>query len=251
VHRAELHFHLLPDVDDGPADLDEAVELARLAVADGTSLVTVTPHVRDLLGAAILGEVGARVHEVAAALGRAGVPLELRAGAELAHDDVALLRDRELDAIAQGPPGARWVLLEAPLFGGDLDGFLAATAEVRARGFGTLIGHPERCGVFMRSDGALAAERRAGARLQVNGSSLIGRHGTEARAWGIELLRTRRADVIASDAHRPERPPVLSQALDALAAAGVPRGEGEAFVSTAPRVLLRRGIARASGARAA
>jgi protein-tyrosine phosphatase len=142
LQRAELHFHLLPDVDDGPVDLDEAVELARLAVADGTSLVTVTPHVRDLLRAGILSEVPARVDEVAAALARAGVPLELRAGAELAHDDVALLDDRELDAIAQGPPGARWVLLEAPLFGGDVDGFLAATAEVRERGFGTLIGHP-------------------------------------------------------------------------------------------------------------
>jgi protein-tyrosine phosphatase len=251
LQRAELHFHLLPDVDDGPVDLDEAVELARLAVADGTSVVTVTPHVRDLLRAGILGEVPARVEEVAAALARAGVPLELRAGAELAHDDVALLDDRELDAIAQGPPGARWVLLEAPLFGGDVDGLLAATAEVRERGFGTLIGHPERCGALMRSDGAVAAERRAGARLQVNGSSLTGRHGAGARAWGIELLRTGRADVIASDAHRPSRPPVLSAALDALVAAGLPRAATEAFVSAAPRALLRHGIVPVPGARAA
>lgn len=249
MQRAELHFHLLPDVDDGPVDLGEAVELARLAVADGTSLVTVTPHVRDLLARGILDELPARVHEVAAELRRAGVPLEVRTGAELAHDDVGLLGDRELDAIAQGPPGARWVLLEAPLFGRDLDGFLAATAEVRARGFGTLIGHPERCAVLMETDGAVAAERRAGARLQVNGSSLTGRHGGEARAWGIELLRSGSADVIASDAHRPPRPPVLSAALDALAAAGLPRAE--AFASAAPRALLRHGIAPAHGARAA
>jgi protein-tyrosine phosphatase len=251
LQRAELHFHLLPDVDDGPVDLDEAVELARLTVADGTSLVTVTPHVRDLLRRGILGELPTRVHQVAAALERAGVPLELRTGAELAQDDVALLGDRELDAIAQGPPGARWVLLEAPLFGGDLDGFLAATAEVRARGFGTLIGHPERCAPLMQSGGAVAAERRAGARLQVNGSSLTGRHGAGARAWGIELLRAGHADLIASDAHRPSRPPVLSAALEALAAAGLPRERTETFVSAAPRALLRHGIAPERGARAA
>jgi protein-tyrosine phosphatase len=249
VQRAELHFHLLPGVDDGPADLDEAVELARLAVADGTSLVTVTPHVRDLLRAGILGEVPARVHEVAVALRRAHVPLELLPGAELAHDDVALLGSRELDAIAQGPPGARWVLLEAPLFGGDLGAFLAATAEVRARGFGTLIGHPERCAPLMRDRGALAAERRAGARLQVNGSSLTGLHGAGAHAWALELLRTGTADVIASDAHRPSRPSVLSAALEALAAAGI--ASAEAFVSAGPRALLRHGIAAARGARAA
>jgi protein-tyrosine phosphatase len=251
LQRAELHFHLLPDVDDGPADLAEAVELARLTVADGTSLVTVTPHVRDLLRGGIFGEVPARVRALAAALDRAGVELKLRAGAELAQDDVARLGDRELDAIAQGPPGARWVLLEAPLFGGGLDGFLAATAEVRARGFGTLIGHPERCAPLMHSDGAVAAERRAGARLQVNGSSLTGLHGAGARAWGIDLLRSGRADVIASDAHRPTRPAVLSAALDALAAAGLPRERTEAFVSAVPHALLRHGIAPAHGARAA
>jgi protein-tyrosine phosphatase len=251
LQRAELHFHLLPDVDDGPDDLDEAIELARLTVADGTSLVTVTPHVRDLLRRGILDEVPERVHELSAALARARVPLAVRTGAELAHDDVALLADRELDAIAQGPPGARWVLLEAPLFGGDLDGFLAATAEVRERGFGTLIGHPERCAVLMESPGAIAAERRAGARLQVNGSSLTGRHGQQARVWGLELLSGGAADVIASDAHRPSRPAVLSPAVDAVVAGGTARAAAEAFVSTVPRALLRDGIAAPHRARAA
>jgi protein-tyrosine phosphatase len=251
LHRAELHFHLLPGVDDGPADLDETLEVARLAVADGTSLVTVTPHVRDLLAAGILAEVPARVRDVGLALRRAGVPLEVRSGAELAHDDVARLSDRELDALAQGPRGARWVLLEAPLFGGSLDDFLAATAEVRARGFGTLIGHPERCAPLMRTPGAVVAERRAGARLQVNGSSLTGRHGNDALAWGLELLRSGRAEVIASDAHRPSRPPVLSAAVAAVVAGGVARGAADAFVGSNPRALLRRGIAAAPGVRAA
>ena len=249
VHRAELHFHLLPGVDDGPVDIEESVELGRLAVADGTSLITVTPHVRDLLRRGILDELPARVADVAAALARAGVPLEIRAGAELAHDDVPFLADPQLDAIAQGPAGARWVLLEAPLFGDDLDGFLAATAEVRARGFGTLIGHPERCAPLMEAPEAVAAERRAGAWLQVNGSSLTGRHGRQARRWGIELLRSGAAGVIASDAHRPSRPSVLSAALAVLADAGVTGGE--TFVGANPRALLRNGMQAAPVARAA
>ncbi len=242
MQRAELHFHLLPEVDDGPVDLDDAVELARLAVADGTSTVTVTPHVRDLLALGILAEIPARVREVQNALDAAGVPLELRSGAELAHDDVPALGDRALDAIAQGPPGRRWVLIEAPLFG-DAAGFLAATSELRDRGFGTLIGHPERCAELMLADGAVAAERAAGAVLQVNASSLTGRHGADARAWGIELIRTGQAGVIASDAHRATRPPQLSAALDVLAGAGLSRGELEPLVAAGPRALLEHGIA--------
>jgi len=251
VQRAELHFHLLPDVDDGPADIDEAIALARLAVADGTSLATVTPHVHNLRRRGLVHELPARVREVAAALRRAGVPLELRSGAELAQRDVALLDDAGLEAIAQGPPGARWVLLEAPLFSDDLDGFLAATAEVRARGFGTLIGHPERCAMLMERDGAIAAERRAGARLQVNGSSLTGYHGAGPQARGLELVRSGAADVIASDAHGASRPPVLSAAVDAVVADGMPRAAAESLVSAMPRALLRHGLPAVRAARAA
>ncbi len=242
VQRAELHFHLLPEVDDGPVDLDDAVELARLAVADGTSVVTVTPHVRDLLALGILAEVPARVREVQNALNAAGVPLDLQAGAELAHDDVPALSDRALDMIAHGPRGRRWVLIEAPLFG-DAAGFLAATAELRARGFGTLIGHPERCDELMEMDGAVDRELAAGALLQVNASSLTGRHGADAERWGIELLRSGQASVIASDAHRATRPPQLSAALDVLAAAGMAASELESYVSATPRALLQHGIA--------
>ena len=250
MRRAELHFHLLPGIDDGPEDLDESIALARLAVADGTSLVTVTPHVRDLLARDILAELPARVREVEAALRAAAVPLEMRTGAELAHDDVHALDDRSLDRIAQGPAGGRWVLIEAPLFG-DAPGFLAATAELRERGFGTLIGHPERCDELMLMDGAVAAERAAGARLQVNASSLTGRHGAAAQVWGIELLRAGLADLIASDAHRETRPPQLTAALAVLAEHGIARADAEPFVSTAPRALLAHGIAAHRGARAA
>jgi protein-tyrosine phosphatase len=242
MQRAELHFHLLPEVDDGPVDLDDAVELARSAVADGTSLVTVTPHVRDMLATGILDEVPERVREVQRALAAAGVPLEVRTGAELAHDDVPELGDRQLEAIAQGPPGRRWVLIEAPLFG-DAPGFLDATAELRARGFGTLLGHPERCTELMRADGAVARERAAGAQLQVNASSLTGFHGETAQAYGFELIRAGQADVVASDAHGVSRPPRLSEALDVLASSGFERAELEPLVSTGPRALLARGIA--------
>ena len=44
--HADIHFHLLHGVDDGPETLAESVALARAAVADGTRVVVCTPHVR-------------------------------------------------------------------------------------------------------------------------------------------------------------------------------------------------------------
>src|ERR687887_1556307 len=108
MERVELHFHLLPGVDDGPGDLASALDLAREAVADGTGLITCTPHARD----AAAEEIPQRTAALRAALAAAGIDLEIRPGVELAWDDVADLDDATLDTLAQGPPGARWVLLE-------------------------------------------------------------------------------------------------------------------------------------------
>ena len=40
----DLHCHLLPGIDDGPATLEEALEMARIAVANGIEEACVTPH---------------------------------------------------------------------------------------------------------------------------------------------------------------------------------------------------------------
>ena len=41
----DLHVHVLPGIDDGPRNLDDALKLARALVADGIELVVATPHI--------------------------------------------------------------------------------------------------------------------------------------------------------------------------------------------------------------
>lgn len=235
--RTELHFHLLPGVDDGPKSMEESLELARLAVADGTDTITVTPHARDV----DVLTVPERVAELRAALERAAIPLRVLEGVELAQDDVARLTPLELEIAAQGPGGSRWVLLEAPLFL-ESPGLLAAAGELRARGYGLLIGHPERCPSLMADGGGLEDLIDAGAQLQINGSSLTGRHGEDARRWALALAGDGRAAVIASDAHRPSRGPVLGEAVAILADAGVDRAAAERMTSAIPRAFLDEGL---------
>jgi protein-tyrosine phosphatase len=238
--RVELHFHLLPGVDDGPPDLGTALELAREAVRDGTRLVTCTPHAAFV----DVAEIPDRVRELRGALDEAGIELGVRVGAELAWDDVPALAAAELETVAQGPPGRRWLLLEAPLPGtGALDGLLAGARELRDRGFGVLIGHPERSRALIEAPGAVERLLAAGDRLQVNASSLTGFHGRRARVAGLALVDAGKASVIASDAHRPfDRAPSLSAAIAVLRAHGTPGAHAEALAADAPRALLEDGI---------
>jgi protein-tyrosine phosphatase len=240
MERVELHFHLLPGVDDGPADLAIALDLAREAVADGTGFVVCTPHAHMV----DVAELPERVRELRAALAAAGVDLEIRRGAELSWDHVARYDDRMLEAVAQGPPGRRWILLEAPLPGtGALADFEAAADELRQRGYGLLVGHPERSTAMMADPGAVDRLLAAGDRVQVNASSLVGSHGGTARAAGIEIVRSGRADVLASDAHQPfVRGAALSRALDVLREHGI---DAQRLASSEPRALLESGIVSA------
>jgi protein-tyrosine phosphatase len=241
MERVELHFHLLPGVDDGPHDLATALDLAREAVADGTGLVVCTPHAHMI----DVAELPDRVRRLRAALAAAGIELEIRGGAELSWDHVARYDGPALEAVAQGPPGRRWILLEAPLPGtGDLDDFEPAAQELRERGYGLLVGHPERSPAMNGDPEAVDRLLAAGDRVQVNASSLVGYHGDGARAAAIALARSGRVDVLASDAHQPfVRGPALSRAVAVLREHGI--ADAERLVSAEPRALLDRGIAPA------
>jgi protein-tyrosine phosphatase len=227
--RIELHFHLLPGVDDGPRTMDDSLDLARLAVADGTSVVVATPHVH-LVDVATIPD---RVRELQGELDRHLIPLEVRAGGEISPGTT--IGTNEADVLAQGPAGARWLLLEAPLEG-PAGPFHASVNQLEDRGFGLVIAHPERSeSVFPRA-ASLAAR---GHRLQVNASSLVGAHGEPARTGALELARRGLITAIASDAHRVTRPPRLTEALDVLREHGI---DGRPLVEEAPVKLLRRGI---------
>lgn len=234
----DLHVHLLPGVDDGPGDIDATIELARLAVADGIATATATPHVASVE----VSEIPGRVAQVNAALAERGVELDVQSGGELAARGVGRLTDRELDTIAHGPAGARWVLLEAPLDGA-VGALHRGADELRARGFGVVLAHPERCAPLFDDDlRALRRELELGSLAQVSSSSILGLHGARPRRNAVRLLTGGHAGLIATDAHGVRRPPSLTAATRAALRLGLPEREVLALVGDRPRALLRDGL---------
>jgi protein-tyrosine phosphatase len=211
-----------------------------MAIADGTARVLATPHVRLLE----IGELSPRTRELSARLREAGLPLEVRAGGELAPDDVGPLTDAELEALASGPPARRWLLLEAPL--GPMEpGLGAAAEELRQRGFAVLIGHPERSPQTTRAE--LREQTARGSMLQINASSVVGVHGEAAKRAALGIAASGMPFILASDAHSPARPPLLTDASRVLAAAGFDAAAIRAAVDTGPARLLDDGLADRDG----
>jgi len=234
----ELHFHLLPGVDDGPSSIEESLALARAAVLDGTRTVVMTPHVHPahITDPDLITPVTSALSD---RLRRDRIDLSLLPGGELAHTMVGRLSQRQLERIAHGPPGRRWVLLEAP-FDGLGDDFAAAADELRDRGFGIVIAHPERSEHSPETEASIARELALGSVLQLTAGAVCGALGECARSVAVRLLRSAAVAVIAPDAHGRDRMPMLRPALQAST------GYGELspaqFAAEIPRALLERGL---------
>ena len=206
----DIHCHLLPSIDDGPATLDAALRLARHAVASGIEKSVVTPHImpgrydnslQQIREAVLRFGTALATHQIALELGYAA---EIRIGPEV----MGLVQEDQLPALGS-VDGYRIVLLEFPdshILPGS-DKLVAWLLDHKIR---PLIAHPERNKDVMRDVDAIAPFVQAGCWLQVTAGSVAGVFGPRCQLRSRELLERGWVTVLASDAHdMPPRMPEL------------------------------------------
>lgn len=237
----DIHLHLLPGVDDGPRDEAAALAHADLLARDGVRRAVVTPHVGHPAFAVRPDEIAARTARLQRAIDDAGIVLRLHPGGELHPAAARSVEPAVLAAIAQGPSGDRWVLLEVP-FAGIGEEFLAACARIRSLGYQLVIAHPERAAGFLPAGlEALAGELARGAVLQVSVDSLLGHHGPAAVAGAAAILWRRLPAVVASDGHGGRRRQTLLDGRQRLLRDGSPTWWVREWTQRAPHRLLADG----------
>lgn len=208
----DLHCHLLPGVDDGPADDEQALALAREQVAAGVSRAAATPHV-GWSWPLTPSELPERLAALRALLAAERVPLEVVAGGELQATFALDLSDEQLAVLALG--GGPYLLLEAPMTSVAV-GLDRIVFALQARGHRVLLAHPERCPGLQRDPELLARLVGAGALTQVTAGALSGRFGGTVRRFALELVGNGLVHTVASDAHDlGGRPPGMREELRA------------------------------------
>ncbi len=229
----DLHCHILPALDDGALDLEDALGMARQAQADGIRIVCATPHIRHDHDV-VAGELAGRVAELNAELGRNGIPTRVTTGGEVSETALPRLDDAELRAVSLGGAG-RWVLLE-PAPGPLTDSLDAAVVALERRGFGSVIAHPER---HAHGDlgGHLARLVDRGALVQVTAAMLEHEHAAPVI---MDLARQGVVHLLGSDAHssRAGRPVRLSLGLEALREAATLAPHLDWVAREAPAAIL-------------
>ncbi|CAN5214703.1 tyrosine protein phosphatase [soil metagenome] len=231
----DVHCHLLPGIDDGARDLEMALEMARIAQADGITHIVCTPHIYPGMYDNDAQGIRQAVAELQSRLDEAGIGLRLSAGA-----DAHLTPDLGADIAAGRVPtlaASRYLLLEPPHHVAP-PRFEETVFALMAGGLVPVITHPERLtwvethhDVFVR-----LAER--GCWMQITAGALTGRFGRRVSYWADRFVCEGRAHILATDAHHPTRRPPLLEEARAAAERLIGAEEAAHLVRTRPAMIL-------------
>jgi len=203
----DIHSHPITGVDDGARSFEIAVEMCKIAAADGITHLVATPHSNYEYD--YKPEVNRqKLSELEAAAGDAP-KLLLGCDFHLSYENIQkLVEDHKKFTINQ----TDYLLVE---FG---DQFIPEQMdrvfyEMMCTNVQPILTHPERNPVFQKHSGLLYHWVSRGCLVQVTAKSFTGGFGRRAQHFADLWFNQNLVNFFASDAHDPKyRPPILSEA---------------------------------------
>lgn len=208
----DIHCHILPDIDDGSASMEESLEMARMAVLSGVTEIVATPHFRGVPGQMdYLRLVDQRFSQLQAALRQENIPLKLHPGTEIlcTPETPALAYAHQLPTLGKSD----YTLIEF-YFDEDYTYMDESLSDIAAAGYIPVIAHPERYDVLQHDPLLLERWCRLGYVLQLNKGSVLGAFGSRPEQAANAILELGFAHLFASDAHSSQsRTPHMGQLI--------------------------------------
>jgi len=235
----DLHCHMLPGIDDGAQNLDEALDLAHAAVANGIKRCVLTPHMHEGRYHNDRSSLQPHLLQFREVLAATGIDLEIGLAAEVrvGFEILSWLKAGEIPFLGQHD-GRDVLLLELP-HDQIPPGADKLTARLIADGVQPLIAHPERNKHVIRKLDAIKPFIDMGCLLQVTSGSVTGAFGPPVQQRAHEMLERGWVHILATDAHNINwRPPNLAEGRQA-AAKIVGEEESWALVSDRPWQLAK------------
>jgi protein-tyrosine phosphatase len=207
----DIHCHLVPGIDDGPATWEESLAMARMAAADGIGTIVATPHQLGNFAGNDGPAIRGLVDELNRLLEDHAVPLAVLPGADvrIEEDLVGRIRRGEVLSLADQH---RHVLLELPheLYF-PLEPVLAQLERGAMAG---ILSHPERNQGLIKQPKLLRRLVDSGCLMQITAGSLMGGFGSASRVLAEWMLGEGLVHFVSTDAHGTRsRRPILSSAF--------------------------------------
>ena len=227
---ADIHTHILPEIDDGARDCDESIRLIEAQRNMGVTDLVFTPHfymseisVEDFL---ICRDLAFK--KLSEKIGEMGLFEDMRfhLGAEVRYDPNLIRTDLKKLCIGE----TSYLLLEPTAsfpfnFENTLDYMLS-------KGITPVIAHIERYDYLLKDKKFLDKLLDSGVILQCNASAVFGKYRSKT---AVNLIKQGYVGIIASDCHDPQnRPPMLADAYSAL------KKEGQRLINNSIKLINDR-----------
>ena len=203
----DIHSHILPNIDDGAAGLEETECMLKTAMEDGIRVIVATPHY--LCGMEKHQEDVKNTYEMVRSMWKELSELnEMYLGSELFYGE-NLLSDLELGK-AGTMNGTRYILVEFPTYV-EFSYLRRSMQELLYAGYMPILAHTERY-QCMRNLERVLEVTELGSYIQINGSALLGNQGLPVKMFAKKLLKHNLIHFIGTDAHdNKERSPKMKE----------------------------------------
>ena len=233
----DIHSHILPGVDDGAKTLEEALEMCKIAEADGITTIVATPHSMNGLYINQKETVCRKVDEFNSILKKEKIKINILPGLDLHFYPELLFHLKNGKILTLNNHGC-YLIVEFPeVISPHIE---SICFNLQIQGVVPIISHPERNYFFRKNPQLLQDFVDRGALVQVTAMSITGEFGIEAEKAVKNLLKKNLVHIIATDAHSiGKRPPLLSPAVK-VAAEIVGEEQAQRMVTTIPERIINQ-----------
>ena len=207
----DIHSHLLPGIDDGVQDMEEALQVIKELIELNYKKLITTPHINSEFYPNTADIIEERLAAVRQKIKEENLPVELHAAAEYYLDETLIEKlDKNEKLLTMGD---NYLLFECsflnePLY---LKDFLF---KAQSKGYKPILAHPERY-AFVHSNPEIIEDLKSrGILLQVNMMSLAGHYNKAAKKIAEKLIKNQQVDLLGSDCHNSQHIHVIKEAIN-------------------------------------
>jgi len=204
----DMHNHILPGIDDGAANPEEAINLLKGFGELGISRFIATPHIMTNLYPNTRATIQASLQVLENALleeGIKNISIEVAAEHMIDDDFIGKISNAEELSIRDNYLLVEMSYLQPPL------NFQEAIIKVASKGYYPVLAHPERYMFLHRRLHKYKQYKERGILLQLNLLSLGDYYGKEVQKIAFKLLDDGLIDFIASDIHNERQLDTLKE----------------------------------------
>lgn len=204
----DIHNHCLPGVDDGAKDMDETLQMLRIAAEEGIEHMIVTPHYKRGRFTVSSKEIESLIDTVQKELKLQNIPIQLYPGNEHFYGSITVPSLNE--GTANTMAGSNYVLVEY-YPNTDYHTIKNTLNDLILEGYYPILAHVERYEMINKV--SLVEELiEMGVYIQVNASSVTGSLGRKTKSFIKKLMKADCVHFVGTDAHGQEkRAPILKE----------------------------------------